>query len=434
MTESTREGTTDEATNRTTDEPDVPRLRRLLGEPALSWLLDRVRRRMASGLPLDGTVTRTGATDAERTAVSRLLGRPLTTGRSLSVSLPALDRLLRDCGASPAGLDAAVTALTGRVTVRAEEARRLADAWETARAPLAAAVSGRPALSDWYARPATATLIRRLSRTPGEAGKVLSALAGVLPALPATSLVSLSTFAARTTGDAHALDTGPLATLTLDAIRALTGAPAGSGAQWRREVWASAGVLLDELSSQVLTLNLPGDTGTPTGRALSALTGEPTLLTLRQLVRNPPCFPGDGTVYVCENPTVTLASADLLSANSPPLVCLRGQPSMAAVTLLRLLAEAGWTVRYHGDFDWGGIRIATRLATDVPWTPWRYTATDYEQALRTHPHTTPLTGPPAPTPWDPPLSMSLTRANRRIEEELVLSDLLSDLEAAGPAR
>ncbi|MFD9094839.1 TIGR02679 domain-containing protein [Streptomyces collinus] len=32
--------------------------------------------------------------------------------------------------------------------------------------------------------------------------------------------------------------------------------PDGSGTQWRREAWASAGLLRDDLSSTVLTLNL----------------------------------------------------------------------------------------------------------------------------------------------------------------------------------
>ncbi|MET9638242.1 DUF2399 domain-containing protein [Streptomyces virginiae] len=42
--------------------------------------------------------------------------------------------------------------------------------------------------------------------------------------------------------------------------------PDGAGAQWRRDAWASAGLLRDELSSTVLALNLRG---TP------ALTGRP---------------------------------------------------------------------------------------------------------------------------------------------------------------
>ncbi|MEV7466999.1 DUF2399 domain-containing protein [Streptomyces kronopolitis] len=39
-------------------------------------------------------------------------------------------------------------------------------------------------------------------------------------------------------------------------------------------------------------------------------------------------------------------------------------------------------MRYHGDFDWGGLRIAAALLRRVPWSPWRYTAAHYRAAVR----------------------------------------------------
>ncbi len=408
---------------------DLPRLRRLLGGPELAWLVERVRRRMAAGAPLTGNVTLPGADEAERTAVARLLGRAPRAGRSLSVPLDAVDQVLRASGACPDGLAAAVDALTGPVILRQEAADQLALAWQRAFAPLSHAVATHPGLSDWYSSPQTAGLVRRLARTPGEAEPLLAALALLLPRLPVSPPRSLSTFAAEHTGDAHALDQGPLATLTLDAARALTSTPPGSGARWRRDTWAAVGLLLDELSSQALVLNLPGDDHTPTGRALNALgsAGQPAVLTLRQLVKDPPCPPTGGTLSVCENPAVVLAAANRLGAGGAPLACLQGQPSTAALRLLSLYAGSGWTLRYHGDFDWGGFRIATRLLAEVPWTPWRYTTADYRAALAGHPDTTPLTGTPTQTPWDPALSGALLQTGRRIEEELTLECLLADL-------
>lgn len=421
--------------------PDLPRLHRLLGGPDLAWLVGRVRRRLESGQPLDGTVTRPGAGDAERAAVGRLLGRAPRPGRSLSVPLTAVDQVLRDSGACPDGLAAAVVALTGPVTPRQETADRLALSWKHAFAPLADAVTARPELADWYAALHTTGLARRITRTPEQAAPLLAALARLLAHLPAAPPRSLSTFAAEHAGDAHALDQGPLATLTLDAVRALTGTAPGSDTQSRRDAWAAVGLLPDELSSQVLALNLPGDDRTPTGRALSALAsaGQPAVLTLRQLVRDPPRVPfppsASGgaharhgtTVYVCENPSVVLAAADRLGPESAPLICLQGQPSTAALRLVRLCTDSGWILRYHGDFDWGGFRIAGRLLTHVPWTPWRYTTADYRAALAAHPATAPLTGTTAGSPWDPPLAEAVLAAGRRIEEELVLDQLLLDL-------
>ncbi|MFJ9519493.1 TIGR02679 family protein [Kitasatospora sp. NPDC101801] len=413
---------------------DLPRLHRLLGTPELAWLVERARRRLEAGQPLDITLTRSGADDAERAAVARLLGRAPGRGRSLSVPLLTVDAILRTSGACPDGLAGAVIALTGPVTLRREAADELSRAWDDAFAALADVVAVRPELADWFGELRAAGLVRRLARTPEEATPLLAALARILPRLPLSPPQSLSTFAARTTGDAHALDHGPLATLTLDAVRALTGAPAGPGAGRRRDTWAAAGLLLDELSSQALVLNLPGDDHTATGRALTALAaaGQPAVLTLRQLLGDPPQPPRGGVAYVCENPAVMLAAADLLGARCSPLVCLQGQPSTAALRLLRLYADAGWILRYHGDFDWGGVRIATRLLSHVPWTPWRYTADDYQAALTTHPHTGPLAGSAAETRWDPRLAVELSLAGRRIEEELVLTDLLDDLGHLAP--
>ena len=165
---------------------DLPRLGRLLGGPDLAWLVGRVRRRLESGQPIDGTMTRPGAGDAERAAVGRLLGRAPRPGRSLSVSLTAVDQVLRDSGACPDGLAAAVVALTGPVSPHRETADRLTLAWERAFAPLADAVTARPELAAWYAALHTTGLVRRITHTPEEAAPVLTALARLLPHLPAS--------------------------------------------------------------------------------------------------------------------------------------------------------------------------------------------------------------------------------------------------------
>jgi uncharacterized protein (TIGR02679 family) len=166
--------------------------------------------------------------------------------------------------------------------------------------------------------------------------------------------------------------------LVLSGIRCLTGFPDGSAAQWRREAWASAGLLKDDLSSTVLTLNLRG---TP---ALDWMvdSGEPAVLTLRSLTGRAPVasVPTPCDVYVCENPTVLSGASSTLGPACPPMVCLQGQPSAAALTLLRDLSTSGAHLLYHGDFDWGGMRIAAALARSVPWRAWRYTAADYRAA------------------------------------------------------
>lgn len=402
---------------------DDVRLRRLLGAPGLAWLVDRARRRLERGQPLTGPVSLSAPTADQRMAAERLLGRAPGGGRSLSVRLDAVDDLLRRSGISPEGLAVAVVALTGPVTLlgqaRAEEQR----AWTQAYAPLEALADEVPALRAWAERLRNDGLVRRLAGTPTAAADLLGRTTTIIRALPAEPPASLPAFASRLLGSTHALDDGtPLCTLTLSGIRALTGAPDGSGAQGRREAWASVGLLRDELSSTVLALNLRG---TP---ALDwmADAGEPAVLTLRQLTR---CPPGSAppTVRICENPAVLAAAADMYGTRCTPLVCLQGQPSAAALALLSHLHSRGSRFHYHGDFDWGGLRIAAALLRRVPWTPWRYTAADYLAAVHTLPAGPPLTGVRAEASWDPELPDALQEAGVRVEEEAVLGDLLSDL-------
>ncbi|WP_327737924.1 TIGR02679 family protein [Streptomyces nojiriensis] len=411
---------------------DEARLRRLLGGADLAWLLDRVRRRLERGQPLSGAVSLAAPTPAQRAAAERLLGRAPGGGASLTVRLDAVDAVLRRSGISPEGLPAAASTLTGPV-VPLEEARRAEErAWAQARTPLTLLARDEPLLADWAARSSENGLVRRIAGTPAAAHALLVQAARVLRSLPAEPARSLSVFAADTLGSAHALDDGtPLATIALSGVRALTGHPDGSGAAWRRAAWASAGLLRDDVSATVLTLNLRG---TP---ALDSMAdeGEPCVLTLRQLAHRPPGT-APAVVHICENPAVLAAAADRHGAGSLPLVCLQGQPSAAALALLTHLRGLGASFRYHGDFDWGGLRIATTLLQHVPWRPWRYTADDYRAAVAAADRVPPPpTGKPAPSPWDPDLSSALAELGIRIEEEAVLDVLLADLEPVpGPSQ
>lgn len=404
---------------------DARRLERLLGGPDLAWLVSRVRKRMARGESLETTVTLTDATEAQRAAIHRLLGRRPRPGGTLTVSLPSVDEVLRRSGACSDGLARAIIALSGEVPDRAAEGAALEGRWEAALAPLHT-LDTPPELAEWVARIRSAGLLRRLTGTPEAATPLVVRLAEVLQNLPARG-EPLGQFAARYAGDAHALDHGrPLATLALGGARALSGLPDGTGAQWRREVWASVGLLTDDVSSTVLTLGLPGDPETATGRALAAWrsAGQPVVLTLRQLVRDPPRPVATRCVFICENPAVVSVAADRLGAGCAPLICTYGQPGAAVLHLLRLLAASGATLRYHGDFDWGGLRIGNVLFDRVPALPWRFGTADY---LAAGPEGRRLGGPPVTATWDPDLGATMHRIGAAVEEEHILDLLLTDL-------
>jgi uncharacterized protein (TIGR02679 family) len=413
----------------TSTEADA-RLHRLLGDESVVWLVQRARNRLEAGRALTGTVTLTDATDEQRRAVERLTGRAARYGASLSVSLTEVDRILRDSGVAPGGLAEAVTRLTGPFRDRDRERAALATAWAAAFAPLDAALDGRAELARWRGWLDATGVVRRLAPEPDHARLLLAQVAAVLPRLPSPG-VPIGRLAAESCGDAHALDDGrPVATLVLSAVRALAGLPfAGEGAaESRRAAWAAVGVHLDELSSLVLSIGLPGDLHTALGRTLASChdAGQPTMLTLRQLRCHdqPLCV---ARVRICENPVVVAAAAEQLGARCQPLVCVGGQPSAAAWRLLELLAADGAEFGYHGDFDWGGARIAATVRQRVSWRPWRYDCQAYEAAVSAARLPAPLAGEPAATPWDPELAAAMRHRNVRIEEELTLDALLEDL-------
>jgi uncharacterized protein (TIGR02679 family) len=413
---------------------DLPRLQRLLGGPETAWLLERVRNRIAAGRPLDASATLRSATPGQRRAAEALLGRRLRAGASLTVPLAEVDRVLRESLACPDGLAAAVVALTGPVGDKRAQDAALAASWQRVLAELdQPAVTDRPELASWPAMLAATGLLKRLSGSdPATARQLAADIVRVLALLPSDGL-ALPVLAARALGDAHALDDGrPLTTLVLSGVRHLAGLPAATtaGAEGRRAAWAAVGVALDELSSRVLVLGLPGSTRGTVGRVLAAARegGEPCVLTLRQLVRQVPDLGLDEhVVRICENPAVLAAAADELGPGCPPLVCSEGTLSAAARCLLRHLRDRGCRLAFHGDFDWGGIRIATGVLRLFGATPWRYDAVSYLAAVERSLGSPLTTGSPVPTPWDPALGEAISHHRVRVEEEHLIDQLLTDL-------
>lgn len=405
---------------------DRERLLRLLGTADTAWLLQRMRARLEQQGELSGTVIKPQATQSERTAVARLLGRSVRAGQSASVSLEALDAVLRR-GAWPGGLESAVVALTGSY-VHPEERREIREGWQAASDRIRELAEHYPDVTQWAESVVRSGALKRAANTPEEAQRIAAQLTRLADALPAEAQV-VGVLAAKLFGDAHALDARtPLGTLGGGLAAALGGATLGVGAQARRDAWASVGVIVDELSSWVLTLGLPGGTESPTARALAAMaeTAQPVVLTYRQLAMDavgavPP------VVYVCENPAVVSAAADRRSVNSCALVCLNGQPGAAAFRLLSQLVEGGAELQYHGDFDAGGMAIARSLARRVPWRSWRFSAPDYVDAVTRMPDLPAFSGVVGETPWSPSLAAALDEHRLRVEEESVLELLLSDL-------
>ncbi|GAA1994925.1 TIGR02679 family protein [Catenulispora subtropica] len=433
---------------------DLARLHRLLGVPELKWLVDRVADRIIGGIPAaEGTATLGTPTPEQRRAVERLLGRPPGRGRSLTVRLSDVDTVLKDSGICPAGLAVATQVLRGPIAVRREVESATQIAWESAYEPLDRLAAERPELAPWLHRVRTTGLLKRRAADPVTGAELARRTARVLSVLPHPGIVR-PVLAAHTVGDAHALDDGrPLTALVMSALRSLAGMAASdtADAEGRRHAWATAGVATDDLSSRVLVLNIPpqDDEGFIARLlTLGTTAGEPLVLTLRHLESLPATTQTEAaiardlsgtTISVCENPAVVSAAAAELGPACPPLICLEGSPSVAATRILRWLIARGATLRYHGDFDWGGTRIAAGVfalaaGTGTPATPWRYDHAAYLDAVARGLGTPLQPAEPRATPWDPELRHHIAAHALRVEEEHVIETLLSDLADSSAAQ
>ncbi|MDX6339622.1 MAG: hypothetical protein QOG05_6962, partial [Streptosporangiaceae bacterium] len=261
----------------------------------------------------------------------------------------------------------------------------------------------------------------RAGAGPAGTGLAGSGLAGAAP-------IALPALAAQITGDTKALNHGTgLGTLVLRALALQAGVARPGSAAERRELWDRAGVLVDDLASRVLVLNLPAE-GEGLGEWLTgaARYGTPFQVTLHQLAAHPIKI-SCPRIFVCENPAVLRRACAELGAECPPLVCTEGRPSTAFHRLVGLAVGAGADLWYHGDFDWPGVAIAADLVARYGAHAWRMGAGDYLAAVNANDIGVDLSGEPVPTPWDPELPKAMSLGGYAVYEETVADQLVADL-------
>jgi uncharacterized protein (TIGR02679 family) len=406
---------------------DPEKLRRLLGAPELGWLVDRIRIRLERGEPVDGTVTLVGATPEQRKAAARLVGHLLGRGTSLSVPLPEVEAALRRAGIT-SGLRGAVESLAGR-PVRNPQAERAAEI-QRFHGALDAARRSRLRGAEWHATwldeiTKDSSLIRMVRQGQGHLLAEATAVLERLPDGASESAVLLPALAEAVTGDAGALNATPLATLVLRALALREGVPMPAGRQAERALWTAAGVVTDDLTSQVLVLNVrAGGDGLGSWLTEAAEAGEPFRVTLHQLSVMS-ILPLAIDLYVCQNAAVVQAAASQLGAASAPLVCTEGEPSVACRRLLQTAIATGTRIHWHSDVDWAGLRQTTAAISRLGAAPWVMSADDYAAVAGTC--SEPLRGPAAESPWDPRLAELMHAHGRAVTEDRQLPSLVAGL-------
>ncbi|WP_322052096.1 TIGR02679 family protein [Paraburkholderia bannensis] len=414
------------------------RLQRLLGGPDRARLRLRMRRhfeRLDDGTASELIHLR-NLNPQELDTVVGMGGRASRSSDSARVDISQVDTLLRDAGIARS-LREALEQLDGPIV-----SKRIANA-----AALAAwlAISQSPhhheKMRNWLATATALPVLKRLSGgQPLIASRLLEHADVVLSCLPAKG-IPRSQLAAQSLGDAHALDKGrPVATVVLAAWRHGENivepqaeptcdepdrATDVQPDERIRDIWARAGVLVNELARPALCLNLP----VTNESKWQPTHGEPDYLSLRRLLRNPPAWAvRDKTIFVCENPNVVAIAAEQLGDACAPLVCTDGMPSAAQQTLLGQLRDAGARLTYHGDFDWPGLRIGNLVMQTWSASPWRFLSTDYQTAIAcTTGVRHPLSGNAEDACWDPALTSVMKQVGAAIAEEAVASALIDDL-------
>jgi uncharacterized protein (TIGR02679 family) len=408
-----------------------------LTRPGLDRLWEATRKRLESnGLHATGTLRITKIDTQERTALSQLLGKALTSD-TVTIRLDALDSRLR---ASAAGLGLVETLraigppLTDRRAVRASAVARRELVWSAG----ADSLEASPLKTETWARQWYDGLRRvgipggiapeAAARTLQQAVQVLALLLG--PERSGTR--GRGELAAEVTGSAHGLDDGTwLARLVQRGIALAHESDLPDNAAGRRALWRLAAVTPDEVSSTVLAYGLRplGDGWRERALRERTLHHAETHLTLRDVHDLDLTLPSGTVVRICENPRVVEAAAD--AGCSQPLVCTSGSAATVVLTLLDALAADDCHFAYHGDFDWPGIALANRIIRRYDASPWRLSAEDYEQlATRTQAQGVPqlpLAGEPVTANWDPGLAPAMTGLGIALHEEATLDLLVADL-------
>lgn len=409
--------------------PPEQKIREIFSQKGWSRLIEVLLKYRHRGQPLPSMVNLQNPTEEECLHHARLLRLPVKRGGvTLRYDLSRVSAALAN-GGLESDWHTILEILGGPIAEELLAARENKRAWQEFWPQMEAVQEWAPfdQWEEWLACLKRDGSLKRLSKGDCKQARVIvETAAKLLHALPFQGERSLAHVAADFCGGSHALDAAePLSTLVLRglALRLKQTFPTRSDS--RREIWSAFGVVCDELSAPVLVFNLQFSSDTLLGRltSLAAAENHPLHLTTRLIwssewnrIKCPP------DVYVCENPTVLSMAANQFGQRCSPLVCVNGEPSTSARSLLRHLKSGGSRIHYHGDFDWPGIAIAKRVIEGLGAAPWCFDVDAYRAASRYQGRE--LNDKPVSSPWCPQLSVEMQRRGVAYDEEVMAGELL----------
>lgn len=244
-------------------------------------------------------------------------------------------------------------------------------------------------------------------------------------------------FAANLTGDPHSLDMDNFLgrMLYYGLLYYLDKPESDYTSEGKRQLFREAGLLDDDVSSNVIAAGLEVCSEDPRYVILERanIYGSPLILPLRFL-EMPTKWQQGQIVYMIENPAVFSAILDACNLSSiPPIICGSGQPSVASLTLLDQLAQAGCVIYYSGDFDIKGLEIAIRLAQRYKnhFQPWCFDSETYlgVQKGKTVDSTQLSSLRRLVVPWDKKLVDTIVERKLFIYQESFLEKLIGSIKS-----
>lgn len=186
-----------------------------------------------------------------------------------------------------------------------------------------------------------------------------------------TKAERLPIFSQRITGDPHALDVDKeLGRIFLHFLVIKNDTSSTSYPQNTREIndlLEHYNLYRDDLLNFVTCANLLAEKDGQIHPVWQAAvdTNSVQLVPLRELLKIDNVRPVSGnTVWIVENSGVYSTLID--SVPHAPIICTNGQFTLASLTLIELLAQSGYTLKYSSDFDPEGLGMADRLMKKFP--------------------------------------------------------------------
>lgn len=196
----------------------------------------------------------------------------------------------------------------------------------------------------------------------------------------------LAVFAARLTGNPHAFDHGTtegnllyqVIQMDLKLREILVEASKLFPAYQRQKSFLLSGILIDDISNYALLSNVHAikkDGSRHKGMEGFCEEKNMVQVPLNVIAEWESIVCQDNEIYIVENPSVFAMLCGKISC-----MCMNGQPRLAGLMVLELLAKSGTKVYYSGDLDPEGLLIAQKLCQfyDGEFVYWHMTKEDYE--------------------------------------------------------